>query len=347
MADWIACPSCGLKHSARPDGSCPRCRQPVSGAPLATVAAPEPVSPPAAPALPALPVAPDQAGFPAAWRVAGALFVAFGIFIIATSAGKAGDRTFLGAAVVDTVVGAALLAGKARWRGFAIFRVVVGGLVFTPVLWFGQGPAAAALQLVLSLSFLALLVGRPGVARLVLGAVPGAAVLALGLFGTAGAFGGDFEAQTAAGLEGARFRWHLVLPPARCHARPPAAVAKLNAAAERMAYCPDDGAQIAVIAEEFPNLPSLDVEKVADLVVEGARRGIAGLEVVSREKHPQRPEAARLIETRGSALGVRYRWHYGVYVDGRRVVQAIAQVPEESAARSHDELARSVSSLTF
>jgi hypothetical protein len=48
MADWIACPGCGLKHSARPDGTCPRCRLQVG--------APAPAAPPAA--------APAQAPLP-------------------------------------------------------------------------------------------------------------------------------------------------------------------------------------------------------------------------------------------------------------------------------------------
>lgn len=29
MADWVNCPGCGLKHSRRPDGLCPRCKQSV------------------------------------------------------------------------------------------------------------------------------------------------------------------------------------------------------------------------------------------------------------------------------------------------------------------------------
>ena len=37
MADWINCPGCGLKHSRRPDGMCPRCKQAVDGtAPMPT-----------------------------------------------------------------------------------------------------------------------------------------------------------------------------------------------------------------------------------------------------------------------------------------------------------------------
>src|SRR5688500_9166237 len=31
MPDWVTCSGCGLKHSARADGVCPRCRNPVGG----------------------------------------------------------------------------------------------------------------------------------------------------------------------------------------------------------------------------------------------------------------------------------------------------------------------------
>lgn len=32
MAEWITCSGCNLRHSARPDGLCPRCKQPVGSA---------------------------------------------------------------------------------------------------------------------------------------------------------------------------------------------------------------------------------------------------------------------------------------------------------------------------
>jgi hypothetical protein len=47
MADWINCPGCGLKHSRRPDGMCPRCKQPVEGsAPMATTETAQSSEPP-------------------------------------------------------------------------------------------------------------------------------------------------------------------------------------------------------------------------------------------------------------------------------------------------------------
>lgn len=52
MTGWTQCPNCQLKHTARPDGLCPRCRLPLSAA-----------APPAAeilPTVPAPPVAPQD-----------------------------------------------------------------------------------------------------------------------------------------------------------------------------------------------------------------------------------------------------------------------------------------------
>lgn len=46
MAEWTSCPHCNLKHSARADGLCPRCRNPVSpAAPFEAPPAPAPEPP--------------------------------------------------------------------------------------------------------------------------------------------------------------------------------------------------------------------------------------------------------------------------------------------------------------
>ncbi|HET8540745.1 MAG TPA: CPBP family intramembrane glutamic endopeptidase [Anaeromyxobacter sp.] len=60
MPAWIVCPACKLKHSARPDGLCPRCRAPAApGAPASAYA-------PAAPPQGGLAPAPDARGAPPA-----------------------------------------------------------------------------------------------------------------------------------------------------------------------------------------------------------------------------------------------------------------------------------------
>lgn len=64
MAEWIVCPTCNLRHSARASRTCPRCQQPIdrpgsSQAP--SQAAPEPGAPSSAEAAPA-PATAAQAG---------------------------------------------------------------------------------------------------------------------------------------------------------------------------------------------------------------------------------------------------------------------------------------------
>jgi hypothetical protein len=50
MADWMACPGCQLRHTRRPDGLCPRCKQPVDAAAAPTTeAAPIPMTAPSSP----------------------------------------------------------------------------------------------------------------------------------------------------------------------------------------------------------------------------------------------------------------------------------------------------------
>ncbi len=41
---WLSCPSCGLKHRARPEGTCPRCGAPVHGTIVGTPDLPPPES---------------------------------------------------------------------------------------------------------------------------------------------------------------------------------------------------------------------------------------------------------------------------------------------------------------
>ncbi len=77
MADWVTCPACNLKHTARSDGSCPRCKASVTGTASATpgatttagpvqVMAPPPVERRPAPAVAVLEHPPDPSpGAPA------------------------------------------------------------------------------------------------------------------------------------------------------------------------------------------------------------------------------------------------------------------------------------------
>jgi hypothetical protein len=52
MAEWVVCPTCNLKHSARPDRLCPRCRESVDRASSVPVSVSVPVSEPVSEPVP-------------------------------------------------------------------------------------------------------------------------------------------------------------------------------------------------------------------------------------------------------------------------------------------------------
>jgi hypothetical protein len=51
VPEWTTCPTCGLKHTRRPDGTCPRCRRPLESDEAAPPAQPPPL-PPVPPSAP-------------------------------------------------------------------------------------------------------------------------------------------------------------------------------------------------------------------------------------------------------------------------------------------------------
>ena len=75
MAEWMTCPGCQLRHTRRPDGLCPRCKQPVeatSAAVGAPEAEPSPVAaPPRAAALAVDPASRAAATSPSVARLGG------------------------------------------------------------------------------------------------------------------------------------------------------------------------------------------------------------------------------------------------------------------------------------
>lgn len=101
--------------------------------------------------------------------------------LIAVSSG--GGGAFYGSAIVDVLLGISLLRGNLKWRGFAVFRVVLGAVIFG-----GKGLASGnVLEGVFSLAytvpFLLLLLGTPGKARTIVGGILGGLLIALGYVG--------------------------------------------------------------------------------------------------------------------------------------------------------------------
>ena len=116
-------------------------------------------------------------------QIAGALMLASApaTFISVSSGG--GGGAFVGSAIVDVLLGISLVRGNLKWRGFAVFRVVLGALIFG-----GKGLASSnVLEGVFSLAyavpFLLLLLGTPGKPRTIVGGVLGVLLLALIYYG--------------------------------------------------------------------------------------------------------------------------------------------------------------------
>jgi hypothetical protein len=183
-AEPAYCPSCGLRHTRRPDWLCPRCGLPAESG----------VGPPRT----GEPSPREEAGFPAGARVAGAILVASGVALAAAwvRSPAAAHRwsVVAGVALVVALGLASLLAVSfARWAaavgGIAaavvvsedLMRVRWPGLLRDPVppavraflreLTNPLYPAKIAFTFAFVAGILLLLVGRPRRLRLAAGAL--------------------------------------------------------------------------------------------------------------------------------------------------------------------------------
>src|SRR5258708_19270774 len=153
MADWITCPGCQLRHARRPDGLCPRCKQPVDAA--VSGPTPDPGSTPAAATIPdADAVSPSAArlgGLAQAARgkelrnaraimlFVGGLTILFNSYVFGAAEGNVQDeidkqiRKLEPGFVVDPAKVAVLKAQAARVTPLIRTRGPVPGTVFPPV----------------------------------------------------------------------------------------------------------------------------------------------------------------------------------------------------------------------
>jgi hypothetical protein len=430
MSEWIVCPGCHLKHSARTDGLCPRCHQPIAAFGAAGPA-PSPVPAPAAPgdAAPAGPAGPEagspaspeapatgagaaawapppgadagawapppnatapaapgappgqaapqatawapagpsagaaaaDASIPAGVRVAGALLVLLAITNLAVFAAGGGKGTSLvGASVIDLVLGGALALGV-KSRGlvaFAIFRAIAGGLILGALLWSTQGAAAGIFQIVLSATFLLLLVGRAGTPRLVVGAIVcGLMICAYAVSAVVSLGGGNPLAELAAGaqgyenpvdrIEGIAVPWKLELPGRHWRPRRDEVVKKENAEVDRMVAWPARDAAIVIVAETVEEGQDVPLDGLTNVVVENARKHLKRFDEVSREPFPSSLAGANVVHVKAELNGQAIEGLYGVFVDGNVAIQVTGLVPEKSFAELEPELRQILGSLSL
>jgi hypothetical protein len=357
MAEWIICPSCQLKHSARPDGSCPRCHQPVAGfQPAAGSWTQSAALPGTAAGAPAAQDAEETA--PLGVRLAGVGAMVLAVTnLIAFAAGEH-QTMLLGSSVVDLLLGGALALGV-RSRGllgFMIFRVVAGGIGFGAYLWSTQGAAAGVVQVVLSTGFLLLLIGRAGAARLVLGGA--LSLLALGVqgVGVKVILGGDNPlTELLAGMqgygapvtsaEGQKIPWRIDLPGGHWRLRDAAATRRENPAIDTMLAWPAKDAAIVIIAEDVGAGRTIPIDALADAVGQNAKKALKNYHVLSQDPLATALDEAMMVHATGEVNGQTVEGLYGVFVDGSVAIQVTTLVGARKFAELEPELRGIIASL--
>ncbi|MGC4001058.1 MAG: hypothetical protein QM767_27790 [Anaeromyxobacter sp.] len=287
---WSTCAGCGLKHTLRPDGLCPRCGKSAGPAsPELAAFEPPPFDPGSAPGA-AAPLPPGSAArprvavprgsgseeepAPLAWRAAGLILLAntaVAVFLLIKTGLAANSATGVAvvAPVVDLFLGGMLLAGKAHAQPWALARAILGGVLLTVFLWTHAGPMIALLQLTFSAGMVALLLGAPGALRGGAGGLLASSALTLGLlaatvpaveFATEGVVADVLDGRRhCAVLEARGGHLRLPLPEGRWHLR-----ANLAPSVDAAAIWPEEGAVAMLNRFPTPGPVTASLEELTD-----------------------------------------------------------------------------------
>jgi hypothetical protein len=363
MTSWVVCPGCSLRHSARPDGVCPRCKQSVGTLPEGTTpapAAPTPARSPASgpaksaglpqiydgtvpPALLRASEAPETDKAPLGARVAGAIMIVNGLALVAEqSLGVAeGAKVGIGTSpspvrlIFSFALGAAVLYGSTGAVKLARALVVLAGVVL-PALLLSQGQGLmAALQLAYSTALLLLLFGDPGRLRI------GVAVALAGVFFTmegAGLYGvgsgryplarammaGELQPGPVTEVAGAQVQYRLSVPGSSWYLRTDAAAHKDNKLADRWLVRPDRDAHVIVIAETLPDGTVASMERFRETVVGNMKKAGTSFTVVDEGALTTGLEAGHLVHARSEVNGQPVEWLIGLYIQHPYIFQVLA-----------------------
>jgi hypothetical protein len=371
MPEWVTCPGCGLKHTARSDGACPRCRQPIvdssTPAPLAAPAPPTDESAQQAPSAPQVYAEPpltmtyDEPAVPSAARAAGLVLIGNGLLhLVATlvMGVSQGPMAFGGlvSVVIDFVVGGYLLAGNERALVWAKVRVGLG-LVLLPFIQYAAGGLVlAAFQVAFSAGLLLLLVGTPGVLRLGLGVAASGLCLLLEMAGLLAVGIGTnplsrfvLSAQTEGSavkvVDGREFRYRLQTASDGWYLRKTSLSKKDNPEADRWLIHPGQDAHVLVIAERVGATDRVDMDALANVVLQNARNVAPNLTVVQQRPLENPQGAGRLLHTRAKMHGQGMEFYYGLYTREPEVYQLVAFTFEKNFKKVEPSLYEWVSSL--
>jgi hypothetical protein len=129
---------------------------------------------------------PSEADVTLGARIGGVLFLANALItILDRIEAQSEGGSFGGVApiIIDVIIGLSLVKGDLKYRTWAIVRVIIGAIVFGGIQFANQDWLLAALQLAVSGSFLLLLIGTPGKARIAAGCTMYGAYVLLILIG--------------------------------------------------------------------------------------------------------------------------------------------------------------------
>jgi hypothetical protein len=263
----------------------------------------------------------------------------------------------LGLAIVDLIVGLALLSGrKSVLAWVAIVRVVLGLIVLT-ALQATQDPFLAVMQLAVSSSYLLLLIGNASTPRMAFGgtifgvyaviSLVGLGSTATGIRSTAEllqTLSGQIEHAPAGVVTGVSSHYRLHAPSERWHLLKPAAAKRHNALADRWLTRPDLDAHVLVVAEKMPGKRIL-ADPLADAVIANSKLKATKFELLEREPLRTHPQAGRLIHTRTTTSGLEIEGLTGTVAIYEHGYQIVAFAPRKSYPELEAELRSIVESF--
>src|SRR3954468_8895880 len=356
MPDFVQCPQCGLKHSPRDDGLCPRCQNAAAAAASPAEGGAEASAPAARTIVEPLRIRePDAPGFVTAGaRAAGAILLLNAVVNVASVAVVPGDGGFnpLHGIVADLAVGIGLLSGRARWHKWAYVRALLGGLILGGILAARGDAFGVAFQLLLSGSLVLLLYGDPGRLRLA-----GACLLCAPYFALAGlglvasrtgknpvsaavlTAKGDIQ-PTEGTLRGAQFDYCLEVPPDHWYLRTEAAAHRDNPLSDRWLIRPDLDAHVLIIGEQVQGV-TVSQARYEEALTGEARAHLSDFKFVGKE--PLDRGAALHYTGRAKQMDLEYL--RGAFADGDRAYQVVAFATPEHFARVREDLSGIVRSF--
>jgi hypothetical protein len=338
---WLVCNACGLRHTARPDGLCPRCR----GSLL------DPVDAPSAALRPSHVPRTLSEAVPASWRIAGAGFLANGVLgalSLAAGRGSASVRNAAAGAAVSALVslllGWGLLKGRdgARKAALALaFIALAAGLVLGAVthVWL-----AAGLIGLMCAGYILLLTGEPGPGRVAAGSVVLAAGVVAGaiaatnprlvareLLAGSGVIHGKAVGHVAADA------WSLTFPPDLWYPARAPAPSVSDVSFERQFLRPEGPAHAIVVSVKIPANRGFDMDKMADAISKATRRQFEEWDVIEVGPLPGRG-GTRVLHVRATLKGEKLELLCGLFPNPPAFYEVVVGAERSAFAGLRPEL---------